>query len=36
VETIGPENADLVETADKVQDKERAAKFTAAAKERPR
>jgi hypothetical protein len=34
VETIGPENADLVETADKVQDKERAAKFTAAAKEK--
>ena len=33
-EIIGPENADLVETADKVQDKERAAKFTAWAKEK--
>ena len=34
MEIIGPHGADLVETADKVQDKERAARFAALAREK--
>jgi hypothetical protein len=34
MEVMGPNGADLVETADKVQDKERAAKFVAKAREK--
>ncbi len=33
-EIMGPHGADLIETADKVQDKERAARFTAKAQEK--